>query len=63
MKTKQVSISKNEYRLNHELLDTLIKFCYIDTLTGSFHCKKCNSIVHIDWYRTLAFCSYHGLLH
>ena len=62
MKNKQIEISKSLKEANHDLLDQLLDVCYIDALTGRFHCKKCKNIVHIDWSRHIAFCSIHGML-
>ena len=45
--------------LKFKLLETLIKHCYIDHLTGTFNCKTCKTAVHIDWHRNLAFCEMH----
>ena len=43
----------------HKFLDNLLKNCLIDRFTGHFYCKKCRSLVHIDWYRNLAYCKAH----
>lgn len=42
-----------------KFFEQLLENCYIDHLSGNFHCKKCKTIVHIDWYRNLAFCRSH----
>lgn len=62
MRTKQILVHKNEREEIHQLLDRLFENCYIDALTGNFHCKKCKNVVHIDLSRRLVFCSVHGLL-
>lgn len=43
----------------HKFLDNLLKNSYIDHFTGHFYCKKCKSLVHVDWHRNLAFCKAH----
>ena len=62
MKNRQVYTYKDFKKQNHELLDKLLEYCYIDALTGRFHCKICHNVVHIDWSRQLVFCSIHGML-
>ena len=62
MKTRQISISKGENKKIHNLLDNIMDKCYIDVLTGKFHCKLCNNVVHIDLSRRMVYCSIHGML-
>ena len=62
MKVKQISVCKNEKNQIYDLLDELFEKCYIDALTGKFHCKLCNNVVHIDLSRKIVYCSIHGML-
>jgi hypothetical protein len=62
MKTKQIAIVKKERNLIHDFLDELFEKCYIDALTGKFHCKLCNNVVHIDLSKKIVYCSVHGML-
>ncbi len=62
MKPRQILVTQTISTANHELLDQLLKKCYIDALTGRFHCRACHNIVHIDWSRNIAYCSIHGML-
>lgn len=52
-------ITENEI---HKTLGQLFEVCYIDALTGGFHCNKCNSKVNIDLSRLYAFCPVHGMI-
>ena len=42
---------------NHEMLEQLAENCYIDPLTGDFHCRKCHNVVNIDLSRYLCVLS------
>ena len=52
-------IDENIIAEKHEFLEILLKNCFIDNCSGCLYCKKCKSIVHVDWYRNLAFCETH----
>ena len=63
MKAKQIlSIKKKEKKQMRNLSDELLGKCYIDALTGKFHCSLCNNVVHIDLSRGIVFCPVHGML-
>ena len=62
MNNNQVSINKSTKNNIHNLIDELFDKCYIYCLTGHFHCKKCNNVVHIDLSQKLVFCPVHGML-
>ena len=62
MKQKLILIHEKTKKQNHELLDRIADNCYIDLLTGRFHCRKCHNVIHIDWSRNIAFCPIHGML-
>ena len=59
---KQVSLSKNDKKKYHSLLDKIFETCYIDPLTGRFHCKECNNAVHVDLSQKVVYCPVHGML-
>ncbi|MBU0497633.1 MAG: hypothetical protein KKG04_06745 [Candidatus Thermoplasmatota archaeon] len=40
----------------------VIKNCYIDMLSGQFHCNKCHPQVYINWAEHTIYCSNDGLL-
>ena len=57
---KKEAIDSNDLvEMKHQFLDNLLMNCDIDHFTGQFFCKKCKSLVYIDWYRNLAFCRTH----
>ena len=62
MKPGQVAVDKTVRRQNHEFLDRIMENCYVDVVSGKFHCKRCHNVVHIDWSRNIACCSIHGML-
>ena len=62
MKARPTLISKKEKDQMHNLLDDLFEKCYIDALTGKFHCKLCDNVVYIDLSRKIVYCSIHGML-
>jgi hypothetical protein len=62
MKKNQICMSKTTKKNIHALLDELFDYCYVDYITGRFHCKKCKNIVYIDLSKKLVFCPVHGLL-
>ena len=62
MKQKQVLMNKMRIEDNHKLLDRILENCYVDLLTGRFHCRRCHNVVHVDWARNIVFCSRHGIL-
>ena len=62
MKGNQQSVTTQINKANHELLEHLLKTCYIDVISGCFHCKACRNIIHIDWSRGIAYCPVHGML-
>ena len=55
-------ITDEEKLLSLLFLERLMKGCYIDKLTGSFYCKKCNCPVSIGWEHHMAFCVIGGEL-
>ena len=62
MKTERVLVGRDARNEIHDLFDQLFENCYIDALTGWFHCKKCDNAVHVDLARRYAFCPVHGML-
>ena len=62
MKKEQILINKTSEKVYCDLIEQLAESCYIDVLTGRFHCKKCHNIVYIDLSRRYAFCPEHGML-
>jgi hypothetical protein len=62
MTTKQILVNKHEKQEMHGLIDQLFERCYIDVLTGKFHCKLCHNIVHVDLSKKLVYCSIHWML-
>lgn len=61
-RAKQVSVCRDARDETHNLFDRLFENCYIDALTGRFHCEKCDNVVHVDLSRHYAFCPVHGML-
>ena len=57
---QQVLINKDERKKFHNLLDILFEACFIDVLTGKFHCKSCGNVVHLDLSKKLVYCLIHG---
>ena len=62
MKNRQNLIIETTREEHNTLLAQLFAACYMDPLTGKFHCKKCHSVVQIDLSRFYAFCPVHGTL-
>ena len=62
MGKNQVCINKTAKKNIHTLLDELFDYCYIDYMTGRFHCKKCNNVLHVDLSKKLVFCPVHGMV-
>ena len=60
--TKQNIKTKNIKKSIHKQLDQLFENCYIDPLSGRFHCKKCDNVVHVNLSERVVFCSVHGML-
>ena len=46
----------------HKQLDQLFENCYIDPISGRFHCKKCDNLVYVNLAERVVFCSVHGML-
>ena len=42
MNDRQILVNKISYNGGHDLLEKLSESCYIDVLTGEFHCRKCH---------------------
>jgi len=61
-KEKQIIKTRNKKKKIHKPLDQLFENCYIDPISGRFHCKKCNNLVHINLAERVVFCSIHGML-
>lgn len=61
-KSRQILTSAKTKKEVRNLLDELFETCYIDPMTGKFHCKKCNNSVYVDVSRKLVYCPIHGLL-
>ncbi len=61
-KVKQSFKTKDTKKGVHKQSDQLFKNCYIDPISGRFHCKKCNKLVHVNLARRVVFCSVHGML-
>ena len=59
MKQEQVLLNESVAKKYHDFLDQILKNCDIDEVSGRFYCKKCKNLVHVDWFRKLAFCSVH----
>ena len=62
MNSRQILANKTLINEDHGLLGQLAENCYMDLLTGEFHCRKCHNVVHIDLSRKYAFCPVHGML-
>ena len=63
MRKSNTITNKNLTKLKYKLFKILLENCYIDQFSGTFYCKQCKSIVHIDWHRNLAFCESHIFSH
>ena len=61
MKENQAPFYKNSSKEKHEFLDKLLENCNIDEITGRLYCKRCKNLVHVDWYKNLAFCTMHTI--
>lgn len=61
-KAKQNFKTRNKKKKIDKQLDQLFDNCYIDPLSGRFHCKRCNKIVSINLSSRVVFCSVHGML-
>jgi hypothetical protein len=48
---RKIEIDEKERLKKHMLLDKLMDGCYIEPITKSFYCKKCDCIVTIDWIK------------
>lgn len=53
---------KEKQQNKYEDLEKILDCCYLDILTGKFHCKICHNVVAIDLSRFYIFCPKHGLL-
>jgi len=60
MKTKNIALNKE--KIIHSILEELFDNCYIDCLTGRFHCKRCNNAVYVNLSKKMVYCPVHGLL-
>ena len=61
-KAKQNFATKNTKKNIHKQLDQLFENCYIDPISGRFHCNKCDNLVHVNLSERVVFCSVHGML-
>jgi hypothetical protein len=61
-KAKQNFKTRNKKKKIDKQLDQLFENCYIDPISGRFHCKKCNNLVHVNLSKRVVFCSVHGML-
>jgi hypothetical protein len=61
-KAKQDFKIRNKNKKIHEQFDQLFENCYIDPISGRFHCKKCDNLVHVNLAKRVVFCSVHGML-
>ena len=49
---------ENEYKEHkHKFLDHILRCCDVDEISGAFRCKKCGSLVAIDWFENTIECS------
>ena len=55
-------ISRKDRIKKHMLLDKLLDGCYIEPMTHTFYCKKCNCVVTIDWKHNSAYCVEDGAI-
>ena len=61
-KAKQNLKSRDTKKGFNKQLDQLFDNCYIDPISGRFHCKKCNNLVNVNLASRVVFCSVHGML-
>ena len=61
-KAKQNFATSNTKKEINEPFDQLFENCYIDPLSGRFHCKKCDNVVHVNLSERVVFCSVYGML-
>ena len=61
-KENQIIKTINKKKKIHKQLNQLFENCHIDSLSGRFHCKKCNNVVHVNLSERVVFCSVHGML-
>ena len=61
-KAKQIQVTRYKKKGIQESLDHLFENCYIDPISGRFHCKKCDNLVHVNLSERVVFCSVHGML-
>ena len=61
-KTKQNFKTRDKKNRFHKQLDQLFENCYVDPISGRFHCKKCNNLVNVNLSKRVVFCSIHGML-
>lgn len=59
MKAKQVVSLINLKEDKYEFLNRLLENCDINESTGRLYCKRCKTLVNIDWARDLTFCNMH----
>ena len=59
---KKIEIDEKDRLKKHMLLDKLMDGCYIESVTKSFYCKKCDCIVTIDWVKNEAYCVTGGVI-
>ena len=59
MQTEQVLSLINLKEDKYEFLSRLLENCGIGESTDQLYCKRCRTLVHIDWSRELAFCKMH----
>ena len=53
---RKIEIDEKDRLKKHMLLDKLMDGCYIEPVTKSFYCKKCDCIVTIDQVKNEAYC-------
>ena len=59
---RKIEIDKKDRLKKHMLLDKLMDGCYIEPITKSFHCKKCDCVATIDWINNEAYCVNDGVI-
>ena len=59
---RKIEIDEKDRLKKHMLLDKLMDGCYIEPITKSFYCKKCDCIVTIDWIKNEAYCVTDGVI-
>lgn len=62
MKSEQTIAHDKEKNQIQKIFYDLFEKCYLDNMTGKFHCKLCDNIVHINLSKKFVYCPVHGLL-